>query len=92
MLHDQLVGQEAKMKHVSLADAKAHLSELVTKAEDGETIEITRRGKVVARLVPAESPRQPIDVERLRRFAKTMPYQEEPASEFIRDMRDEERY
>jgi prevent-host-death family protein len=60
------------MKHVSLADAKARLSELVTSAEGGETIEITRRGKVVARLVPAETPRPKLDVEALRRHQASL--------------------
>lgn len=80
------------MKHVSLADAKARLSELVTQAEAGETIEITRRGKVVAKLMPVEVKKQPIDIERLRRLASRMPFQEESAGEFVRRMRDEERY
>ena len=60
------------MKHVSLADAKARLSELVTQAEDGETIEITRRGKVVARLVPATTARPKIDIEALRRHQQSL--------------------
>jgi prevent-host-death family protein len=40
---------------VKLNEAKTHLSELVQRAEVGEEIEITRHGKVVARLVPASS-------------------------------------
>ena len=36
------------MDAINLADAKAHLSELVAKAESGATICITRRGKPVA--------------------------------------------
>ena len=38
---------------VSLAEAKAHLSELTDKAAQGETVIITKRGKPVARIVPA---------------------------------------
>jgi prevent-host-death family protein len=49
-----------------LADAKAHLSELVSRAEAGETLEITRRGRPVARLVPVENPRPAIDWGALR--------------------------
>lgn len=37
---------------VPLAEAKNHLSSLVTRAEQGEEIAITRRGVPVARLVP----------------------------------------
>lgn len=36
----------------TLAEAKAHLSALVTQAEKGQEIIITRHGKPVARLVP----------------------------------------
>ena len=44
----------------SLHEAKAKLSELVSLAEAGETIEITRHGKLVARLTGANfEPRTP---------------------------------
>jgi prevent-host-death family protein len=38
--------------NVSIAEAKAKLSELVSRAEAGEEIVLTRHGKVAARLVP----------------------------------------
>lgn len=38
------------MTKVSLASAKAHLSELLDRVEMGESVEITRRGKTVARI------------------------------------------
>lgn len=37
---------------VGLFEAKTHLSDLVSRAEAGEVITITRHGKPVARLVP----------------------------------------
>ena len=40
------------MDDVALFDAKNRLSELIHRVEAGEEIAITRRGKVVARLVP----------------------------------------
>ena len=40
------------MSAMNLAEAKAHLSELVTKAESGEETIIMRRGEAVAKLVP----------------------------------------
>ncbi len=44
----------------SLHEAKAKLSELVSLAETGETIQITRHGKVVAQLTGATvEPRRP---------------------------------
>ena len=39
------------MNEVALFDAKNRLSELIDRVEAGEEIAITRRGKVVARLV-----------------------------------------
>ena len=43
------------MKNVGLFEAKQKLSELVERAEEGERIGITRRGKLAAVLVPAEA-------------------------------------
>lgn len=42
------------MHDVALFEAKNRLSELINRVQTGEEIAITRRGKVVARLVPAE--------------------------------------
>ena len=80
------------MKQVPLADAKMRLSELIDAVAEGETIEITRRGRAVARLVPADAPKQPIDFERLRKHISSMPRGETPAGDFVRQMRDEDRY
>ena len=80
------------MKSVSIADAKAQLSALVEEAHAGEEVCITRHGKPMARLVPIERKRKPIDVEALRALTDSMPYQTEGAGDFVRRMRDEDRY
>jgi prevent-host-death family protein len=80
------------MKHVNLADAKARLSELVDLAQAGETVEIVRRGKPVARLVPVEEPKKKVDVEALRALMSRIPWQDTPAAQFIREMRESDRY
>ncbi len=80
------------MNSVSLAEAKAQFSTLVDRVEAGETIAITRRGKKVARLAPAERKLTPIDIERLRAVTETMPLQAEGAGEFVPRMRDDDRY
>jgi prevent-host-death family protein len=77
------------MTTVTLADAKARLSELIEKVAQGATIQITRRGKPVAQISPAQTPRKPIDVEMLRAATKGMTPQTISAGEFIRQMRDE---
>lgn len=46
------------MEKVQLFEAKARLSELVDRAEAGRETVITRRGRAVARLVPAKRARQ----------------------------------
>lgn len=80
------------MQTVNLADAKTRLSELVNKAEAGETICITRRGKPAAQLIAAGTPREKIDIETLRKMTADMPKQPESAGDFIRKMRDSDRY
>jgi prevent-host-death family protein len=92
MLSDQLDGQDAAMDTISLAEAKARLSELVARAAEGETVQITRRGKPVAQITPIQKRRKPIDIALLRSVTDSMPMQPETAGEFIRRMRDDERY
>ena len=79
------------MKTVSVADAKAHLSELVEEAAAGNPVCITRRGKPVARIIAADVPRKRIDVAALRAMTDAMPVQSECARDFIRRIRDEDR-
>jgi len=45
------------MESVSVYDAKATFSKLVERAEAGRSTAITKRGRVVARIVPAGEPR-----------------------------------
>jgi prevent-host-death family protein len=65
------------MEKVQLFEAKARLSELVDRAEAGQETLITRRGRAVARLVPARSKNQR-EVDRdaimddIEAFAKTV--------------------
>jgi prevent-host-death family protein len=81
------------MRHVNLADAKAHLSKLIAEAENGETIEITKRGKVVAKIVPVGSkPKKPIDIEALRRFRATLTSPVQSTEESIREWKDYEKF
>ena len=79
------------MENVSIADAKAHLSELIDRVEAGEELVITRRGRAVARLMP-ERPKKtgPLpSMDALRARSKFSPI---PSEVLIRRMRDENRY
>lgn len=80
------------MDSYSLADAKARLSELVDRVEAGETVEITRRGRTVARVVPAQKAPKAVDWAALERLRARLPTQSEGAGEFVRRMRDTDRY
>jgi hypothetical protein len=44
------------------------------------------------RPAPADTPRQKIDVAKLRALTARMPLQSQGAAEFIREMRDDSRY
>jgi prevent-host-death family protein len=76
------------MDSVNLADAKAHLSELVDRVEAGGSIDITRRGKPVARLSPVARPRKRIDLVMLQALTSAMPPRGQDAAELVRSMRD----
>jgi prevent-host-death family protein len=91
-LYDHLHGQERDMDAINLADAKARLSELVDRVEAGDSINITRRGKPVARLTAVTGPRRRIDAALLQALTATMPPQPESAADLVRSMRDRDRY
>jgi len=80
------------MSSVTLANAKAHLSALVDRASQGETVWITRRGKPVAQITKVDRPRKPIDAGVLRSLTDAMPEQPVTAGDWLRDVRDQERY
>ncbi len=79
---------------VSVAEAKAKLSELIEAVQNGETVIITKRGKVVAELRAhqTEPVRKPFDFAALRRHLNSMPMCEQSAVDLVRQMRDESRY
>ncbi|OOC49818.1 type II toxin-antitoxin system Phd/YefM family antitoxin [Thioalkalivibrio versutus] len=75
---------------VSLANAKAHLSELAERAAAGESILITKRGKAVVRLSSATATKKPIDTNALRAVTDTQSSSVDET--FIRRIRDDARY
>jgi len=75
------------MRNVSVAEAKAKLSEILDNVEKGEEVVITRRGRPMARLAAFDKPLKP--VSSLARFRATMPSAKTPAAKIIRRMRDE---
>ncbi len=80
------------MTAISLADAKAHFSEIVDRVEAGESVEITRRGRPVARLTAVAKARSPVDIAALEALTTSLPAPSESAADLVRAMRDGDRY
>ncbi|WP_446831773.1 type II toxin-antitoxin system Phd/YefM family antitoxin [Candidatus Foliamicus sp.] len=77
------------MATVSIAQAKARLSELLNKVEAGQEVVITRRGKAVARLSPTANPKKPLPLADLAVFRTSMSSLRRPAADLLREARDE---
>ncbi len=75
------------MSAINLAEAKAHLSELVNKAQSGEETVIMRRGQPVAKLVPIAATKRAL--RSLSAFRATLPKASRSSAELIRKLRDE---
>ena len=59
------------MNQVTISEARTHLSRLIVEVERGETVTITRRGKPVARLVPARDQKRVADaIDAIKEFRK----------------------
>ncbi len=58
------------MNQITATEAKAHLADLLRTVESGETIAITRHGKTIAHLVPANSLERNARQTALERFEK----------------------
>jgi prevent-host-death family protein len=80
------------VSRINLADAKAHLSELVERAAAGEAVEILRRGKAVAKIVAADRPRKAVMLAALKAVTDAAPRQADGARKFMRRIRDDARY
>jgi prevent-host-death family protein len=55
---------ECHVESIGIYEAKSKLSELVEKAEAGQEVIITRRGRPVAKLVRAKRQKEEVDSER----------------------------
>lgn len=80
------------LRSVSVAEAKAHLSELLDAVEKGERVQITRRGKPIADIVPKVQPKIPIDLAWFDALDAQLTSPEVDSADLIRTMRDEARY
>ena len=67
------------MKSVGTYEAKTHLPRLLSQVEKGESITITKRGKPIAKLVPADAAEQK-DVKQV--IEEMLNYQQFPTRDF----------
>lgn len=76
------------MTTCTVAEAKAHLSDLLSRVEKGEELVITRRGQPVAQLVPLRPARSAPDWAAIRAFRESLPVTGATAAELVRTVRD----
>ena len=78
------------MRAMSLAQAKAHLSELLNTVESGEEVVITRHGRPVARVIPANPIKQMLPLQRLAALRQQVPAWQGSSAALLRELRDAE--
>lgn len=80
------------MDAFNVAEAKAKFSELIDRVEAGESIDVMRRGRLIARVSPATPSKQAVNPNLLAAARAGAPRQPVSAGEFVRTMRDADRY
>jgi prevent-host-death family protein len=80
------------MGPVSLKDARVRLGGLIRAAELGESINITRHGKTVARIVPPEAVSAIKKAPNLNAFRASIKAKGKPLSQVVIDARTGSRY
>lgn len=80
------------MESVRITELEANFRKLVSRAAGGETIGIARREKLVVRLVPEPRQLKKVDLAQLRAGVEGQPLQKESAGDFMRKLRDSDRY
>ena len=78
------------MHAMSLAHAKAHLSELLNTVESGQEVVITRHGRPVARVLPANAVKQALPLARLAELRQQLPARKGSSAKALRELRDAE--
>lgn len=76
------------MQTVNVANAKAHLSQLLDQVESGEAITITRNGRPIATLQPLYAQKKPLNLARLDAVRSKLPPATQSSVELIRQLRE----
>ncbi len=80
------------MTVVAFSEAKARLSEIFDRVEAGEDITVMRRGRPVVELRAVRTPRGRFDAAQLRALTGSMKGPPVDSADFIRELRDGDRY
>jgi prevent-host-death family protein len=80
------------MGPVNLKEARARLSDLVRTVEHGESVTITRRGKIVARLMPPETAPSQKKAPDLNAFRASLKGKGKPLSQTVIENRRKARH
>jgi len=80
------------MGPINLREARVRLSDLIRAAEHGESIAITRRGKVVARITPPETTPVRKKAPDLSSFRASLKAAGKPLSRVVIDNRRKARF
>jgi prevent-host-death family protein len=75
---------------VGVSEAKSCWSALLKRVSKGETVHITRRGRVIAKLVPADSPER-VDLKKVVEEIRELRKDASPGNITIRRLIDEGR-
>jgi prevent-host-death family protein len=78
------------MDSFSVAETKAHLSDILDRIEAGERITVTRRGTPIAMITPVgdKATAATVDWRAISEFRKTLPKSDVSAAALVRKMRD----
>ncbi len=79
------------MQTVTAREARKTLSTLLSEAEHGAVVSITRRGQEVARLVPPDSVENS-EFPDMTEFRNSIRVKGKPTSQIVMEMRHDERY
>lgn len=79
------------MIQVNAREARERFAELLESARSGETIEITKRGKTVARLTPPVRKKAP-PIPDMTEFHASLSAKGTPLSKIVMDERNKARY
>lgn len=78
------------MQSMSMAHAKAHLSDLLNTVESGGEVVITRHGRPVARVIPVSPVKQLIPLQHLADLRRQVPAWQKSSSVLLGELRDAE--